>query len=75
MVQVHQRLLRIAFVFAAIVFLAQLCEARRFYDDDPLLKEPKPLPVINPQVRQISDVFDFLYHTFGKHARRGLRSV
>jgi len=71
MVQVHQCLLRIAFVFAAIVFLAQLCEARRFYDDDPLLKEPKPLPVINPRVRQISDVFDFLYHTFGKHRPEG----
>src|SRR5882724_289382 len=71
MVQINRRLLSIAFIFGAIVFLAENCEAKRFYDDDPMLKEPKPVPVINPQARKISDIFDFLYQTFGTHPPEG----
>jgi hypothetical protein len=37
---------------------------RKFYSDDPLLREPAPLPVKQAAPRRISDVYDFLWHTF-----------
>ena len=36
----------------------------RFYDDDPLVREPPPLFVENVAPRKISDVYDFFRHTF-----------
>lgn len=40
--------------------------ARKFYDDDPLWRMPKPVDAGNPAERKLSDLYDFLYMTFGK---------
>lgn len=39
---------------------------RRFYDDDPLLREPPPMNVENVSVRRISDYYDFFSNSFAK---------
>jgi hypothetical protein len=44
--------------FASVLF------GRKFYDDDPLLREPAPVPVQSATSRSISDIYDFLWHTF-----------
>lgn len=67
--QIQQRLLTAILLMATAPSLGQ---ARKFYDDDPLLQEPKPKIAGNPQARQISDIYDFVYHTFGKHRPEGL---
>jgi len=41
-------------------------QARKFYDDDPLLKEPPPLDVKNPASRKLNEYYDFFTHTLGK---------
>lgn len=39
-------------------------EARRFYDDDPLAQDPKPLAVEKIKSRKVNDYYDFFSHTF-----------
>jgi hypothetical protein len=46
------------FVFA----LAALCDARKFYDDDPLLREPPPMRVERAHPRKLSDIYDIFSH-------------
>jgi hypothetical protein len=51
---------------AATVLLFGTCATagfgRKFYDDDPLIREPEPLPV-KATTRKISDYYDFFWHT------------
>ena len=51
------------------VFLLLVCSgtlgARKFYDDDPLLKEPAPLRVEKARPRKISDIYDLFSHVLG----------
>src|SRR4051794_39318878 len=65
--QVQQRILT---GVAVAVFLLPSAEARRFYDDDPLLKMPKPIDVGKVKRRKASDIYDFLYNTFEKPGDR-----
>src|SRR5437867_141818 len=62
---------RAAIVLAILALLAPPGEAKKFYDDDPLLQEPKPKTTTDPKSRQISDVYDFVYHSFGKRPPEG----
>ena len=61
MVQVQQRLLIAAGVLAV---LAGPLGARRFYEDDPIAREPAPLPVANVTKRKINEYYDFFQNTF-----------
>ncbi len=53
-----------------LLALAAACavplQAQKFRSDDPLLREPPPLPVETVLKRKFSDYFDFVYSTFGK---------
>src|SRR5690349_1928896 len=60
MVQVQQRVLALAPLLAA---LAVPAAAQRFYPDDPLLREPRPLAVPKPLSRDINEYFDFFQNT------------
>ena len=61
-----------------IVLLITACAGdglcRKFYDDDPLAREPQPRAVQNPSVRKLSDYYDILKHTLAtpgeKQSRR-----
>lgn len=58
MVQIQQYLLIILLAGAAPL------SAQTFYPDDPLWKEPPPLPVDHAAVRDINDYYDFFLNTF-----------
>ena len=60
---VGMRSLRLA---CALLAWDCLLEARKFYDDDPLMREPRPHPVKNVQTRRISDMYDLFSHVFVK---------
>lgn len=60
MVQVRQRVLTAVLLFA----VGAAAETRRFYDDDPLWREPAPLPVEKPLNRRLNEYYDFFSHTF-----------
>jgi hypothetical protein len=49
---------------AFLLLLSANSDARKFYNDDPLLREPKPLRVAKVQHHEISNMFDFLQNTF-----------
>jgi hypothetical protein len=55
--QVQQRVL-------TLLLLAAPLAAQRFYRDDPLPREPKPLPVTKPLSRPINEYYDFFQNTF-----------
>jgi hypothetical protein len=40
-------------------------EARKFYDDDPLLKEPPPMPLEDARFRKLNDYYDLFSNMFG----------
>ncbi len=44
--------------------------ARKFYDDDPMAKEPPPLNVQQPLARKLSDYYDLFHHTFATPGER-----
>jgi len=44
--------------------------AQKFYDDDPVQKEPPPLNAEKVQGRVLSDYYDFFLNTFGKPGAR-----
>jgi len=50
--------------------------AKKFYADDPLLREPAPRPVRKVETRQVDDIYDFLENMYvtpkreGKEAKR-----
>ncbi|MEE8256263.1 MAG: hypothetical protein V3R60_00100 [Acidobacteriota bacterium] len=43
---------------------------QKFYPDDPIQKEPPPLPVSDPGPRALSGLLDFFSNTFGKPGER-----
>ena len=43
---------------------------RKFYDDDPLVREPRPHAVGDPAVRKLSDYYDILKHTLATPGER-----
>jgi hypothetical protein len=56
MVQVQQRIL------TALLLAAPLA-AQRFYPDDPIAREPRPIPVTKPLNRPINEYYDFFQNT------------
>ncbi len=65
---------------AGILLLIALCAGdglcRKFYDDDPLIREPQPREVSDPAARKLSDYYDILKHTLntpGEKQRKGHR--
>lgn len=48
-----------------LILAASALSARKFLDDDPLLVEPKPRPVLKAENRKLSDIFDLFAHQFG----------
>jgi hypothetical protein len=72
MVQIQQRFLIVcAAALPALALLAVPCQAKKFFDDDPLLKDPAPVAVSTAEPRKISDIYDFLYQSFGKYPQEG----
>ncbi len=56
-------------LFAAALLLPLLSPGnptKKFYEDDPLLKEPPPLNVEEVLVRRISDYYDYFSNSFAK---------
>ena len=60
MVQIRQYLLTLALP----VLLLAPAQAGEFYKDDPLWREPKPLPVEAVKTRKLNEYYDFFSHTF-----------
>src|SRR5262245_42280332 len=63
----HLRLLqlgqRLVAVFVLLFFGSSPLLAKKFYSDDPLIKEPRPLNVDDVAVLRLSQYFDFFHHT------------
>ncbi|MBI1940606.1 MAG: hypothetical protein HYS33_03760 [Acidobacteria bacterium] len=61
-----------ALQYAALVslLLAAGLQAKKFYDDDPLLKVPPPMNADKVAVRRISDYYDFFSHTLAKRGEQ-----
>lgn len=71
MAQIRQRILSRAggvFLGALLVFCPALA-ARKFYPDDPLWREPKPLPVNGVKAEKPNDFYNFLERSFSKPVR------
>jgi hypothetical protein len=63
MVQVQQRFL-IADLLALFLLLDTELLGRRFYPDDPMWSDPKPMAVQKPRSRKINEYYDFFLNTF-----------
>lgn len=59
-------------ILLATILLTAPVEARRFFDDDPLWKEPKPIRVEKMKARKINDYYDFFHHTLATPGERSL---
>jgi hypothetical protein len=60
MVQVQQCFLGLALAALALT----PGQAGEFFRDDPLWREPKPVPVENANARKLNEYYDFFSHTF-----------
>lgn len=60
MAQVRKYLLIILLAFG----FSSDAATRKFYDDDPIQKDPSPLPVGKVKARELSNAYDFLQNTF-----------
>ena len=67
MAQVQQR---VCLAAALLILLAGDAPARRFFRDDPIQKEPPPLPAANLHHRGINEYYDFFLNTFYKPGER-----
>ncbi len=65
MAQIQQRLLAVPLLVA----LAAPCAERKFFPDDPVWKEPAPLPIAHIAPRNLNAIHDFL-HQCGRPERR-----
>ncbi len=57
-------------LLALLLLAAALLPAHKFYDDDPLVQEPKPRAVLKAENRKLSDLYDLFVHIFatpGEH--------
>lgn len=52
------------------LLLASAANAGKFFDDDPLIAEPKPIPVEKIQNRKLSDYYDLFSNFFAKTGER-----
>jgi hypothetical protein len=48
--------------------------AQKFFPDDPLTAEPPPLPVVNPQPRALSELFELFNNTINRPGERHPRA-
>jgi len=64
MVQVQQRILRKAALLLAAALLP--AAAQKFYPDDPMSRDPAPLPVKAARNRTINEYFDYFQNTFAE---------
>ena len=59
-----------------LCFSAPGSYAQKFYPDDPLQKEPPPMPVMEPEPRALSEILEWVGHQFGdpgeRHPVRGV---
>jgi hypothetical protein len=69
MVQVRQRILICAGAALALC-LPAVVPAQKFFPDDPLLREPPPLPVKTARSRNINEYFDYFQNTFAEPVRK-----
>ncbi len=53
-------------IFALLVLVPMLAEARKFYSDDPLPQEPPPMNVENVARYRLDDYYDFFLQTFAE---------
>mgnify|MGYP003386726016 CR=1 FL=1 len=53
-----------------LITLSSVALSKKFYGDDPLLSEPKPLNVKEAATRKLSDAFDLFSNQFGKLGER-----
>jgi hypothetical protein len=60
----NRRLLRKGSLVLSLLLSASPLWAKKFYSDDPLLREPRPLPVDDVTVLRLSQYYDFFHHTF-----------
>lgn len=68
--------MRISTVILLVILVSPLgAQTRKFYDDDPLLKWPRPRHVEQIRRRKLSDYYDFFYHTFAKPGDRPAPAV
>ena len=64
---------RLKFAAGALLFLLLFPlqpSARKFYDDDPLVKEPQPRRVTTVSSRKVSEASDFIQNSFSKLGER-----
>ncbi len=66
--QVQQR------VLALLLLAAAWAAAQKFYPDDPLLSEPKPMPVTKVVSRGINEYYDFFQDTFFEPVKEARKS-
>jgi hypothetical protein len=71
--KVQQRLLSGACLVA--LFVPAPLGARKFYEDDPLQRMPKPMDVGKPAARKLSDYYDFFYMSFSKPGEKAYPSA
>ena len=55
------------------LYLAAAGSAKKFYDDDPLFKEPAPKDASGVLPRKLGDYYDLFLHTLGKPGERNTR--
>ena len=59
-------LMKAALVLVPVALLCASLNGRKFYDDDPLWREPRPLRVEKIQHHELSNSFDFFQNTFAE---------
>lgn len=64
MVQIRQRFLKLCALAAALAGCAVAAAAPRFYDYDPLERDPPPVAVTTVKSRSLNEYYDFLRNTF-----------
>ncbi len=80
MVQIRQRFLKTWVrragwpVLALAAMVALPAAARKFYPDDPLLKEPPPMSVAKAKSRDINEYYDFFLNTFFEPGKPEIKS-
>ncbi len=70
MIRGGRRLWPLLALLPLLLSLAAPAGARKFYDDDPLEKEPAPLNVAQAKSRKLNEYYDFFTHTFGRPGER-----
>ena len=65
------RIVRTAAALAGCLALTAAAAAQpRFFPDDPLRQEPRPVPVVDPQPRAFAEILEGLSNSFGRPGER-----